>query len=100
MEVPFVRPGRVEIESTVRVVARFANAAQGNLVIQQVMTMGVPGAGLGVTGPERMPDGQGMLLSIPCPEPAILAHVEALCRNQGAQIMRQGASAIAATRTP
>jgi hypothetical protein len=102
MQVPLLRPGRVDGENTsttARVVARFANASQGNMVIQQVVTMGALSAGLGVTGPERMPDGQGMLLSIPCPNPTILAHVEALCRSQGAQVMRQAASHPTSTET-
>jgi hypothetical protein len=72
-----------------RVVAFFYNSAQGNHAIQLLTQMGVPGDRLGVTPPERIETGQGMVLSIACPEAGMLAKVEELCRRFGAQIHRQ-----------
>ena len=72
-----------------RVVAFFYNSAQGNLVIQILMQLGVPNDRLGVTPPEQIEGGQGMILSIACPDPAMLAKVESICRQQGAEIHRQ-----------
>jgi hypothetical protein len=90
MEPPQIRPGRVEPEGPVpRVVAYFPNSAQGNMAIQLVTMLGVPADGIGVTAPDRLPRGQGMLLSIPCPDPKLVAKVEDLCRSQGAEIHRQ-----------
>jgi hypothetical protein len=68
-------------------VARFRNAAQGNSVIQLLLTLGVRADELGVTGPDRMPEGQGMLVSIACGADATLRErVEAACRSQGAEV--------------
>jgi hypothetical protein len=90
MEIPQVRPGIVhEREPTPRVIAFFPNAAQGNSVIQLLTALGVPNDGLGVTPPERIEGGQGMLLTIPCPTEALMSQVEKVCRGQGAQIHRQ-----------
>jgi hypothetical protein len=91
MEPPQIRPGRVEPDAAVvpRVVAFFANSAQGNMAVQLVTMLGVPADGVGVTAPDRLPRGQGMLLSIPCPDAGLLAKVEAVCRAQGARIHRQ-----------
>jgi hypothetical protein len=90
MEMPQVRPGLVKkAESMPRVVAFFYNSAQGNLVIQILMQIGVPNDRLGVTPPEMIEGGQGMILSIACPDEATLAKVESICRNQGAEIHRQ-----------
>ena len=90
MEPPQIRPGRVETETDLpRVVAFFANSAQGNMAVQLVTMLGVPADQLGVIAPERLPRGQGMLLSIPCPDPKLAEKVEAICRAQGADIRRQ-----------
>lgn len=87
METPFVRPGLVRSpEPADRIVARFFNSAQGNMVIQYVTTLGIPNDRLGVTAPDRMRDGQGMVLSIPCPDPNLAARIEAFCRSQGAKV--------------
>lgn len=89
MELPQVRPGVVkDHELARRVVAFFYNSAQGNVVIQMLTAMGIPNDSLGVTPPERIETGQGMVLSIPCPTEADVARVEALCRSHGAQIHR------------
>ena len=89
METPQVRPGAVpDAGPGPRVVAFFRNAAQGNLAIQLVTGLGVPAGRLGVTPPERIEGGQGMLLAIPCPDQALLNRVEHLCRDLGAAIHR------------
>jgi hypothetical protein len=90
METPQIRPGLVqEHESMPRVVAYFWNSAQANLVIQILMQLGVPNDRLGVTPPEQIETGQGMILSIACPDAKTLAKVESICRQQGAAIHRQ-----------
>lgn len=90
MEIPQVRPGKVNhTEPMPRVVAFFYNTAQGNLVIQLVSALGVPIDRLGVTPPEQIETRQGMILSIPCPDEKTKARVEAICREQGAEIHRQ-----------
>jgi hypothetical protein len=90
METPQIRPGLVDhAESMPRVVAFFYNSAQGNLVIQILMQLGVPNDRLGVTPPEQIEGGQGMILSIACPDDTIRAKVESICRQQGAAIHRQ-----------
>jgi len=90
MEPPTVRPGSVaSTEPVPRVVAFFPNAAEGNLAIQQLVGLGVRSDRLGVTTPDQISGHQGMVLSIPCPEPGLLNRVEALCRDLGAEIHRQ-----------
>jgi hypothetical protein len=90
MEVPLVRPGKTGSETPpTRVVAYFYNASQGNMAIQLLTTFGVPSDRLGVVTPERLPTGQGMLLSIPCPDARTQQRVEAFCRSQGAEIHEQ-----------
>lgn len=90
LEVPLVRPGKVASpEPAVRLLALFYNSAQGNAAIQLILALGVPSDRLGVTVPDRMADGQGMVLSIPCPDEALAARVEKVCRDQGAEIHRQ-----------
>lgn len=92
MENPQVRPGKVRPiaigAAPPRVVALFYNSAQGNAAIQLLTTLGIPNDRLGVTPPERIEGGQGMVLSIPVPEPALIPRVEALCLAQGAEIHR------------
>jgi hypothetical protein len=90
MELPQVRPGKVShTEPMPRVVAFFYNTAQGNLVIQLLTAIGVPSDRMGVTTPERIETGQGMVLSVACPDEKTMARVEAICREQGAEIHRQ-----------
>lgn len=89
METPQIRPGAVtHTEPMPRVVAFFSNSALGNSAIQLLTAIGIPNDRLGVTPPERIEHGQGMVLSISSP-PELLAHVEAICRQHGAQIHRQ-----------
>ncbi len=90
MELPQIRPGVVhESEPTSRVVAFFYNTAHGNSVIQLLMALGIRSDQLGVTPPERIETNQGMLLSIPCPNEAMVTTVEKLCRSHGAEVHRQ-----------
>lgn len=90
IQTPQVRPGKVEESGPMpRVVVYFPNSAQGNLAIQIVTGMGVPSDQLGVTPPDRIEGGQGMVLSIPCPDPTLVPKIEKLCRDFGAQIHRQ-----------
>lgn len=90
METPQVRPGKVtHTEAMPRVVAFFYNSAQGNAAIQFLTALGVPNDRLGVTPPERIETGQGMILSIGCPDEAMIPKVEAVCRSHGAEVHRQ-----------
>ena len=90
MEIPQVRPGKVNYtEPSPRVVAFFSNSAQGNLAIQLLTALGIPNDRLGVTTPERIETGQGMVLSIACPDESLIARVESLCRQQGGDVHRQ-----------
>jgi hypothetical protein len=70
------------------VVVFFHNAAEGNLAIQLVASLGVPSDRLGVTPPEGIEGGQGMVLSIACSE-SQRPGVEATCRSLGGMIHRQ-----------
>ena len=90
METPQVRPGLVKhAESMPRVVAFFPNSAPANMAIQLLTQIGVPNDRLGVTLPEQIEGGQGMILSVGCPDEHALAKVEMICRSQGARIHRQ-----------
>ena len=90
MELPQIRPGVIhEGSATTRVVAFFYNSAQGNSAIQMLGALGIRSDQLGVTPPEQIETGQGMVLSIPCPTEALVTKVESLCRSHGAQIHRQ-----------
>ena len=92
METPQVRPGLVKsTDSLPRVVAFFPNSAPANMTIQLLTQIGVPSDHMGVTPPERIDGGQGMILSILCPDDSALAKVESICRQQGAKIHRQRA---------
>lgn len=85
MEVPQIRPGKVtNVDAMPRIVAYFYNSAQGNSALQLVTALGVPNDRLGITTPERLDCGQGMVLSIACPDEATLARVGEVCRSQGA----------------
>ena len=88
MESPTIRPGfspggRVEPD----LFAFFANAAGGNAAIQLLTALGVADDQLGVTPPELIPGGQGMLIALACP-PALRTKAEAACRTFGAEIHR------------
>lgn len=90
MEPPLIRPGSVpEAGACTRVLAYFRNSAQANLAVQLVVGVGVRADRLGVTTPDRLEGNQGMLLSIPCPDPTLLDRVSALCRDLGAEVHRQ-----------
>jgi hypothetical protein len=90
MQTPQVRPGLVSsTESMPRVVVFFPNSALGNLAIQLLTQIGVPSDRLGVTPPEQIEGGQGMILSIGCPEEKLIKKVESICRGQGGRIHRQ-----------
>jgi hypothetical protein len=90
METPQVRPGLVKQgESMPRVVVFFPNSALGNLAIQLLMQIGIPNDRLGITPPEQIEGGQGMVLSIGCPDEISLTKVESVCRSQGGRIHRQ-----------
>ncbi|QEH32962.1 hypothetical protein OJF2_14540 [Aquisphaera giovannonii] len=90
MEMPQVRPGSVRSpEPKRRVLAYFANAAEGNLAIQLLTAIGVPNDRLGVTPPDRMEGGYGMILSIGCTDEKQLAKAEGTCRKLGARLHRQ-----------
>ena len=89
MELPQIRPGLVtNTQPMSRVIAFFRNAAEGNSAIQLLSTLDVPGDRLGVTPPEQIEGGQGMVLSIGCPDDALIATVERVCRRYGAEIHR------------
>ena len=90
MEHPQIRPGLThKAEPMPRVIAFFRNAAPGNLVIQLLLNLGVSAEHLGVTPPEQVEGGIGMLLSIGCPNSGLIHKVEALCQAHGAEIHRQ-----------
>ncbi len=90
MESPQIRPGRVT--STVelpRIVAYFRNSAEGNTAIQFLTMLGINGDRLGVTPPERIEHGQGMVLDIACPDESWFTKVEDVCRKHGAEVHRR-----------
>jgi hypothetical protein len=72
-----------------RVVVFFPNSAPGNLAIQLLTQIGIPNDRLGVTPPEQIEGGQGMVLSIGCPDDKMIKQVESICRAQGGRIHRQ-----------
>ncbi len=90
MENPQIRPGLVtNHEPLPRIVAFFRNSAMGNSAIQVLTAMGLPNDRLGVTPPEQIEHGQGMLLSIGCPDESWFPRVESVCRTHGAEIHRR-----------
>ena len=90
MEIPQIRPGLVRSpESKLRVIAFFPNAAEGNVAIQMLTSLGTPNDRLGVTPPDQIEGGQGMILSIGCQDEKTLARVEDVCRKLGGRIHRQ-----------
>jgi hypothetical protein len=90
MEMPQVRPGAVKSpECKFRVVSFFHNTAEGNLAIQLLTALGIPNDRLGNTPPEQIEGGQGMVLSIGCPDERLLARTEEICRKLGGHLHRQ-----------
>jgi len=90
MELPQIRPGRVQQTGPFpKVVAYFPNSAEANLAVQLLAGLGVPGDRIGVTPPEQIEGGQGMIVSVGCSDPAMVPKVEQLCRRYGARIHRQ-----------
>lgn len=90
MELPQLRPGLITNTGPgPKVVAFFPNAAEGNVAIQLLGSLGVPGDMIAVTTPDQIEGGQGMVLAIGCPPDLAIAKVEALCRRHGAFIHRQ-----------
>jgi hypothetical protein len=90
MDTPQVRPGLVKAGASIpRVVVFFPNSALGNLAIQLLIQIGIPNDRMGVTPPEQIEGGQGMVLSIGCPDEISLAKVESICRSQGGRIHRE-----------
>ena len=88
MEAPTIRPGVTSREPTrPNLFAYFHNAAAGNAAIQQITALGVADEQLGVTPPEWVDGGEGMLLSLVC-EPRIRDRIEAACRAFGAEVHR------------
>lgn len=92
MEMPQIRPGKVSGAGPMpKVVAFFRDASLGNSAIQLASQLGVSGDRIGVTPPERMPHGRGMLVTLGCPSEAIMEKVESACRTLGGEIHRQRA---------
>ncbi|MDR3621800.1 MAG: hypothetical protein P4L85_20775 [Paludisphaera borealis] len=90
METPQIRPGAVSSpEPKLRVLAYFYNAAEGNLAVQLLTGIGIPSDRLGVTPPDQLEGGQGMLLSVGCPTEALQAKAESILRKLGGEIHRQ-----------
>ncbi len=90
MEMPQVRPGAVTSpDSKLRVVAFFHNAAEGNLAIQILTSIGILNDRLGVTPPDQIEGGQGMILSIGCKDDRMLTRAEEICRKLGGRLHRQ-----------
>ena len=88
MDSPTIRPGATRVEHVEPdLFAYFHNAAAGNAAIQLLTAMGVLDEQLGVTPPERIDGGQGLLLSIVCPD-SLRTKVEAACRTFGAELHR------------
>ncbi|APW59331.1 hypothetical protein [Paludisphaera borealis] len=90
METPQIRPGAVSSpEPKLRVLAYFYSAAEGNLAVQLLTGIGIPSDRLGVTPPDQLEGGQGMLLSVGCPTEALQAKAESILRKLGGEIHRQ-----------
>jgi hypothetical protein len=89
---PLVRPGRVDSPApALRLVATFPNSAQGNLAIQLAGTLGIRQDRLGVTAPDRLERGQGMVLSIPCADESEAGRIESVFQNLGGTVHRSPA---------
>lgn len=92
METPQIRAGAVlSPETKLQLVVFFHESAEGNLAIQILTGIGVPGDRLGVLPPEKVEGGRGMILSVGCPTEAIREKAEAVCRKLGGRIHRHRA---------
>lgn len=69
-----------------RLLAFFPNAAPANAALQFLPMLGVSADQIGTVNPDRMPRGQGLLISIPLPDPATRARVVDYLQRQGARI--------------
>ena len=88
MEDPTIRPGATLLApQDPDLFAFFHNAAAANAAIQLLTSLGVHDEQLGVTPPEKIDGGQGMLLALVCP-PGSRARIEAACRTFGAEVHR------------
>jgi len=88
MDSPTIRPGatlRDHVEPDL--FAYFHNAAAANAAIQLLTALGVADEQLGVTPPEQIEGGQGILLSMVCPD-GLRSRLEAACRTFGAEVHR------------
>lgn len=89
MHLPQIRPGKVEASAPApRIVAYFYNSASGNLAIQMLVAYGIKSDQLGVTPPDQIEGGQGMVLSIPYEDETLVPKIESLCRSMGAETHR------------
>ena len=90
MEIPQIRPGRVSTaESPLRVVAFFYNSAQGNSAIQLLTALGIPNDRSASRLPSRSSRARAWSSRSPAADEKTVAQVEAICREQGAEIHRQ-----------
>ncbi|WP_337175917.1 hypothetical protein [Paludisphaera sp.] len=90
METPLIRPGAVQgPDSPLQLVVHFDDAAGGNLAVQMLHALGVPGDRVGVVDPDRMERRRGMILTVPCPDEATLDRAEDLCRKLGGRVHRR-----------
>ena len=84
MEIPQIRPGRVkQVEPPLQIVAFFYNSAQGNLAIQLLTAIGIPNDMIGVTPPEQIETGQGMVLSIGCSDEKVASRSSRSAASKG-----------------
>ena len=89
METPLIRPGAVQSpDASFRLVVHFYNAAEANLAIQILGTLGVPGDRIGVVDPDRMAGGRGMVVSVHCPDEPTRVRAEDVCRRLGGEVHR------------
>ena len=88
MDAPTIRPGAtLSAHLEPDLFAYFHNAAAGNAAIQLLTALGVADEQLGVTPPELIDGGQGILLSMVCPG-GLRTKIEAACRTFGAEVHR------------
>ncbi len=89
METPQIRSGAIRSpETKLELFVYFYNAAEGNLAVQLLTGIGIPGDRVGVVPPEKLEGGQGMVLSVGCPTESLRAKAEAVCRKLGGQVHR------------
>lgn len=88
MDTPTIRPGvTARPAAEPDLFAYFHSAASGNAAIQLLTALGVADDQLGVTPPELIDGGRGMLLSLVCPGD-LLVKVEDACRSFGGAVHR------------